>query len=130
MTGILTYMFFCGGHYYYFLCGTESDEYITEQEAKGRKPAMNWIVSPVNKWLGFAPRSVEYCFIGMFLRYTLWSIPLALVTNPACFMVGLSVAFVYNACFWIQFPAKWKMNSPTNWAEYITGGLLGIALLF
>lgn len=38
--GILVYIFWCKGHYYYFLCGTESDEYIDEQEAKGRKPAM------------------------------------------------------------------------------------------
>lgn len=126
--GVLVYIFFCRGHYYYFQCGTESDAYIDEQEAKGRKPAMNWIVAPVNKLLGFKPRSKQYCFIGMLLRYGLWSIPVALFVGSQFFIVGCLVPFIYNACFWVEFPQiKWA-KSPTNWAELLTGLFIGWAL--
>ena len=34
---VLVYIFWCCGHWYYFKCGTESNQYIDEQLAKGRK---------------------------------------------------------------------------------------------
>lgn len=125
----LVYIFFCKGHYYYFLCGMESDQYIDEQEAKGRKPAMDWLVRPVNKWLGFEPRSKQYCFIGMLCRYGLWSIPVALFVGWQFVLVGCMVPFIYNACFWIEFPPCRLAKSPTNWAELITGFFVGWGLL-
>lgn len=126
---VLVYVFFCKGHYYYFLCGTESDKYIDEQEKKGRKPAMNWAVAPINKLLGFEPRSRQYCFVGMLLRYGLWSIPVALFVGWQFVLVGLSVPFIYNACFWVEFPSCRLAKSPTNWAELITGFITGWGLL-
>lgn len=129
LTGILVYVFWCKGHFYYFQCGTESDEYIDEQETKGRKPAMNWIVAPVNKWLGFKPRSKQYCFIGMLIRYTVWAIPVSLMVGWQFMIAGLSVVFIYNACFWVDFPPCRLAKSPTNWAELITGFIIGWALL-
>ena len=129
LTGVLVYIFWCKGHFYYFKCGTESDGYIDEQEAKGRKPAMNWLVAPVNRWLGFKPRSKQYCFIGMLVRYTLWAIPVALIVGWQFIIAGLSVAFIYNACFWVDFPPCKIAKSPTNWAELITGFIIGWALL-
>jgi hypothetical protein len=128
-TAILVYIFFCKGHYYYFLCGMESDQYIDEQEKKGRKPAMDWIVRPVNKLFGFAPRSRQYCFVGMLLRYGLWSIPVSLFVGWQFVLVGLSVPFIYNACFWVEFPSCRLAKSPTNWAELITGFITGWGLL-
>ena len=125
----LVYIFFAKGHFFYFKCGTESDEYIDEQEAKGRKPAMDWLVRPTNKWLGFEPRSKQYCFVGMLLRYTLWSIPVALFVGWQFILAGLSIAFVYNACFWVEFPSCKLAKSPTNWAELITGFITGWGLL-
>lgn len=126
---VLVYVFFCKGHYYYFRCGTESDQYIDEQEKKGRKPAMDWAVAPINKLLGFEPRSRQYCFVGMLLRYGLWSIPVALFVGWQFVLVGLSVPFIYNACFWVEFPSCRLAKSPTNWAELITGFITGWGLL-
>lgn len=123
------YMFFCKSHYYYFLCGTETDEYIDEQEAKGRKPAMDWIVRPVNQWLGFKPRSKQYCFIGMLLRYGLWSIPVSFFVGWQFILAGISIPFIYNACFWVEFPQTKLAKSPTNWAEIIAGFIAGWGLL-
>lgn len=129
ITSVLFYIFFCKGHYYYFLCGTETDEYIDEQEAKGRKPAMDWIVRPVNKWLGFKPRSKQYCFIGMLLRYGLWSIPVSFFVGWQFILAGISIPFIYNACFWVEFPQTKLTKSPTNWAEIIAGFVAGWGLL-
>lgn len=126
--GILVYVFFCKGHYYYFLCGTESDEYIDEQEAKGRKPVMNWIVAPVNKLLGFAPRGKQYCFVGMFIRYFLWSLPVSYFVGFHFSACAMSVPFIYNAMFWVELPQTRLCKGPTNWAEWFTGLLIGYAL--
>jgi hypothetical protein len=126
---ILVYIFWCKGHYYYFLCGTETDEYIDEQEAKGRKPAMNWIVAPVNKWLGFKPRSKQYCFIGMMIRYTFWAIPLIFFVGWKFFAAGFAIPFIYNAMFWVDLPKTKWCGSPTNWAEWFSGLIIGWALM-
>ena len=39
-----------------------------KQYDKGRILAMNWLVAPVNKWLGFKERSTQYCFVGLMIR--------------------------------------------------------------
>ena len=97
--GVLVYIFWCKGHYYYFKCGTESDEYIDEQEAKGRKPAMNCLVAPVNKLLGFKPRSKQYCFIGLMIRYVVYSLPVSFLIGWGFTACALAIPFIYNACF-------------------------------
>lgn len=125
----LIYVFFSKGHFYYFQCGTESDEYIDTQLAKGRKPAMDWVVSRINKFLGFKPRGRQYCFVGMLLRYGLWSIPVAFLVGWQFIIVGCMVPFIYNACFWVDFPSCKLASKPTNWAELITGFFAGWGLL-
>ena len=127
--GILIYIFWCKGHFYYFQCGTESDEYIDQELAKGRKPAMDWLVRPVNKWIGFKERSKQYCFIGMFIRYTFWAIPVAFFVGWKFMIAAMCIPFIYNACFWIQFPPCKFAKSPTNYAEMISGLMIGLVLL-
>jgi hypothetical protein len=125
---IFVYIFWCKGHFYYFLCGTESDEYIDEQEAKGRKPAMNWIVAPINKLFKFQPRSKQYCFVGMMIRYTFWAIPLLFLVGIKFFACAFAIPFIYNAMFWVELPKTKWCQSPTNWAEWFSGLIIGWAL--
>lgn len=127
--GVLVYIFWCKGHWYYFMCGTEDDAYIDEQEAKGRKPAMNWIVAPVNKLLGFKPRSKQYCFVGMMLRYTILALPVALFVGWKFYNAAFSIPFVYNAMFWVELPKTRFCKSPTNWAEWFSGLIIGWSLI-
>lgn len=127
--GVLVYIFWCRGHYFYFKCGTESDEYIDEQEAKGRKPAMNWLVAPVNKWLGFAPRSKQYCFIGLMIRYFVWSLPVSLFVGWQFSACAFAIPFIYNAMFWVELPQTKLAKNPTNWAELLSGLIIGWALI-
>lgn len=129
LIAVLVYIFWCKGHYYYFLCGTETDEYIDEQEAKGRKPAMNWIVAPINKWLGFAPRTKQYCFVGMMIRYCFWAIPLLFLVGMKFFACAFAIPFIYNAMFWVELPNTKYCKSPTNWAEWFSGLIIGWALM-
>lgn len=127
--GVLVYIFWCRGHYYYFKCGTESDKYIDEQEAKGRKPAINWIVEPVNKWLGFAPRSKQYCFVGLMIRYFVWSLPVSLFVGWQFSACAFAIPFIYNAMFWVELPQTKLAKSPTNWAEILSGLIIGWSLI-
>ena len=130
IAAVLVYVFWCRGHWYYFKCGTESDEYIDEELAKGRKPAMNWIVAPVCKWLGFEERSRQYCFVGLTIRYFVYGILVAAVLQQWSFAAcAFCIPFVYNACFWVNLPKWWKMDSPTNWAESFNGLIIGWALI-
>ena len=126
---VLVYIFWCRGHWYYFKCGTEDNKYIDEELAKGRKPAINWLVAPVNKWLGFAERSKQYCFVGLFLRYFIYCLPIAAFVGWHFIAVGLAVPFIYNACFWVNFPNCKFASSPTNWAELFAGLAIGWALI-
>lgn len=128
LTAVAVYIFFCTGHFYYFMCSTESDEYIDEQEAKGRKPAMDWLVKLINKIFDFEPRSKQYCFLGMATRYIFWSIPVAYLVGWHFVIVGCTVPFIYNACFWVDFPPMRFAKSPTNWAEFFTGLFVGWGL--
>ena len=126
---VLVYIFWCRGHWYYFKCGTEDNKYIDDELAKGRKPAMNWIVAPVNKLLGFEVRSKQYCFIGLMIRYFLWSLPVAALVGWQFAVCGFCIPFIYNACFWVELPS-WKFaESPTNWAELFAGLIIGWALI-
>lgn len=129
IVGVLVYIFWCRGHYYYFKCGTESNEYIDEQEKKGRKPAMNWLVAPINKWLGFETRSKQYCFIGMMIRYFVWSLPVSLLVGWQFSACAFAIPFIYNAMFWVELPQCKLAKSPTNWAELISGLIIGWALI-
>ncbi len=126
---VLVYIFWCCGHWYYFKCGTESNKYIDDEMAKGRKPAMNWIVAPVNKWLGFAERSRQYCFVGLLIRYFLWSLPVAAFVGWSFAACAFCIPFIYNACFWVQFPKIKMAESPTNWAELLVGLVIGWGLM-
>lgn len=126
---VLVYIFWCCGHWYYFQCGTESDQYIDEEMAKGRKPAMDWIVRPVNNWFGFKERSRQYCFVGMMIRYTWYAFFVALFVGWQFYACAFAIPFIYNACFWVQLPKWWMMSSPTNWAELFSGLIIGWALM-
>lgn len=128
LIGVLVYVFWCKGHWYYFKCGTEDDSYIDEQLAKGRKPAMNWIVKPINKLLGFAERSKQYCFVGLFVRYVLWSIPVSLLIGFHFTGCAMAIPFIYNAMFWVELPSNRFCGSPTNWAEWFAGIVIGYGL--
>ena len=107
----------------------QDDEYIDEQEAKGRKPAMNWIVEPVNKWLGFKPRSKQYCFVGMMIRYCFCAIPLMFLVGMKFFACAFAIPFIYNAMFWVELPNTKYCSSPTNWGEWFSGLIIGWALM-
>lgn len=126
--GVLVYIFWCKGHYYYFMCGTEDDAYIDEQEAKGRKPAMNWIVAPICKWLGFEPRSKQYCFVGLAIRYIFYSIPVSFFVGFHFTGCAMAIPFIYNAMFWVELPNTRFCKSPTNWAEWFAGLVIGYGL--
>jgi hypothetical protein len=128
IVAVLVYIFFCKSHWYYFKCGTESDKYIDEEMAKGRKPAMNWLVSPINKFLGFEERSIKYCFVGLTIRYTLYALPIAFLIGWHFMACALAVPFIYNAMFWVELPKFWKLESPTNWAEFFAGLAIGWGL--
>ena len=129
LIGVLVYIFWCKGHWYYFQCGMESDKYIDEELAKGREPAMNWIVKPVNKWLGFEERSKRYCFVGMMIRYCFWAIPLIFLVGMKFFACAFAIPFIYNAMFWVELPNTKYCSSPTNWGEWFSGLIIGWALM-
>ena len=127
---VLVYIFWCRGHWYYLHCGTESDQYIDEQMENGRKPAMNWLVAPVNKWLGFKERSKQYCFVGLMIRYCFWAIPLIYFVGWKFFACAFAIPFIYNSMFWVELPPLWKLaKNPTNWAELFAGLIIGWALI-
>ena len=125
---IWTYIFWCVGHWYWYKSGTESDEYIDEQLAKGRKPALNWLVAPINKWLGFEPRSKQACFVGMNIRYTLCAIPMIYMVGFQFYACAFAIPFIYSAMFWVELPNTKFCAGPTNWAEYFSGLIIGWAL--
>lgn len=127
--GILVYIFWCKGHWYYFMCGTEDDKYIDEQLAKGRKPAMNWIVKPINKWFGFKERSKQYCFVGLMIRYTVYALPVAYFVGWKFYNAAFAIPFVYNAMFWVELPKTRFCKAPTNWAEWFNGLIIGWSLI-
>lgn len=128
LIGALVYVFWCKSHWYYFKCGTEDDKYIDEQLKKGRKPAMNWLVKPVNKLLGFKERSRQYCFVGLLIRYVVYSLPVSLLIGFHFTAGAVAIPFVYNAMFWCELPKTRFCKSPTNWAEFFAGLIIGYCL--
>ena len=129
IVAVLVYIFWCRGHWYYFKCGTESDRYIDEQLAKGRKPAMNWIVKPINKLFGFPERSKQYCFVGLEIRYIFWSLFVSYFVGWQFTACAFAIPFIYNACFWVELPKWWMMDSQNTWAEFFAGLVIGWALI-
>lgn len=128
LIGLFVYIFFSVGHWYYYKCGTEDDAYIDEQLAKGRKPCLNWLVKPINKLFGFEERSKQYCFVGLFIRYTLYSIPVSCFIGFHFTGCAMAIPFVYNAMFWVNLPQNKFCGSPTNWAEWFAGLIIGYGL--
>lgn len=122
------YIFWCEGHWYYYKSGTEDDKYIDEQLKKGRKPALNWLVKPINKLLGFKERSKQYCFVGLMIRYVLYSIPVSLFVGFHFTGGAMAIPFIYNAMFWVELPKCRFCKSPTNWAEWFSGLVIGYCL--
>ena len=131
LIAVLVYIYWCCGHWWWFKCSTESNAYIEEELAKGRKPALWWLVKPICNFFGFTDdRSTQYCFVGLSVRYFLYSLPVSVAIGQWSFSAcAFCIPFIYNACFWIKFP-KWKFaDSPTNWAEIFNGLVIGWALV-
>ena len=112
------------GHFPSFKCGTESREYIDEQLAKGRKIPYHKIINWFGKIRGFEEFDREWCFWQLILCKTVRLIPVSFMLGSQFIFIGLCVAFVYNACFWVELkPFKKLITSPTNWGEFFQGCL-------
>lgn len=112
------------GHFPGFQCGTESREYIDEELAKGRKIPYKRIVDWFGKIRGYEEFDREWCFWQLILCKTVCLIPVSVFLGSQFIFIGLSVAFVYNACYWVELkPFKKLMTSPTNWGEFFQGVL-------
>lgn len=129
IVSVLVYIFWCVGHWWWYTCGTENNAYIEEQLAKGRKPAMWWLVRPICKMLGFRDdRSRQYCFVGLMIRYFLWSLPVAYFVGWHFAVCGFCIPFIYNAMYWVDLPKNRLCSSPTNWSEFFNGLIIGWGL--
>lgn len=112
------------GHFPSFQCGTESREYIDEEVAKGRKIPYKRLVDWFGKIRGYEEYDREWCFWQLILCKTVRLIPVSVFLGSQYIFIGLSVAFVYNACYWVELkPFKKLMTSPTNWGEFFQGVL-------
>ena len=112
------------GHFPGFKCGTESREYIDEEVAKGRKIPYKRLVDWFGTIRGYEEFDREWCFWQLILCKTVCLIPVSVFLGSQFIFIGLSVAFVYNACYWVELkPFKKLMTSPTNWGEFFQGVL-------
>lgn len=112
------------GHFPGFKCGTESRKYIDDEVAKGRKIPYKKIVDWWGKVRGFEEYDREWCFWQLILCKTVWLIPVSLFLGQQFIFIGLCVAFVYNACYWVELkPFKKLLVTPTNWGEFWQGVL-------
>lgn len=112
------------GHFPGFKCGTESRAYIEEEVAKGRKIPYKSIVDWLGKIRGFEEYGREWCFWQLVLCKTVCLIPAMVFLGSQYVFIGLSVAFVYNACYWVELKSfKKLMVTPTNWGEFFQGVL-------
>lgn len=112
------------GHFPGFKCGTESRKYIDEEVAKGRKIPYKRLVDWFGKIRGYEEYGHEWCFWQLILCKTVCLIPVSVFLGSQFIFIGLSVAFVYNACYWVELkPFKKLMTSPTNWGEFFQGVL-------
>lgn len=123
------YIYWCCGHWPWYTCGTENQDYIDSELARGRKPALNWIVEPIRKWLGFKEWSSEHCFIGLMVRYTIYAIPLIFFVGWKFFAVSFAIPFIYNAMYWVELPKCKIASNATNWAELFSGLIIGWGLV-
>ena len=121
---VLVYIFWCCGHWYYFKCGTEDDKYIDDEMAKGRKIPFKKIVDWWGTIRGYEEFDREWCFWQLILCKTVCLIPVVAFLGTQYIFIGLCVAFVYNACYWVELkPYKKLLTSPTNWGEFWQGCL-------
>ena len=112
------------GHFPGFKCGTESRDYIDEELAKGRKIPYKKIIDWLGKIRGFEEFGREWCFWQLILCKTVRLIPVSLLLGSQFIFIGLCVAFVYNACYWVELkPYRKLMVTPTNWGEFFQGCL-------
>lgn len=112
------------GHFPGFKCGTESREYIDEELAKGRKIPYKRIIDWLGKIRGFEEFSREWCFWQLILCKTVCLIPASIFLGGHFLFIGLCVAFVYNACYWVELkPYRKLLVTPTNWGEFFQGVL-------
>lgn len=110
------------GHFPGFMCGTESQEYIDEQIAKGRKIPYKKIVDWWGKIRGYEEFGNEWCFWQLILSKTVWTIPVAIMVGSQFWFAGLCTAFAYNAMFWVCMKDFKKILCyPTNWGEFWQG---------
>ena len=126
--GLLVYYFWCKGHFPYFQCGTESIDYINQELEKGRKPIFFNLVNKISAMFGFELWSKQWCFVGLTLRYVVFSLPVSLFVGWQFSVGALAIPFIYNACFWLNFPPCKLAKSPTNYAEIFSGFIIGWAL--
>jgi hypothetical protein len=118
------------GHFPGFMCGTEDPAYIDEQLAKGRKIPYRRIVNWWGKVRGFDEFGEEWCFWQLILCKTVWTLPVVCFVGSQFWFAGLCTAFAYNAMFWVDMkPFKKILVSPTNWAEWFSGLIIGWSLI-
>lgn len=128
--GVLIYVFWSVGHFIYFKCGTEDQAYIEEQFAKGRRPVFYKLMCWLTRRFGLEEFGFEYCFVGMVLRYAVYSVPVSLWVGWHFTASALMIPFIYNACFWVNFRPLGKfLTSATNYGEFFSGLVIGWALL-
>lgn len=112
------------GHFPGFGGGTISLDYIKEELAKGRKIPYKRIIDWWGKVRGFEEYGREWCFWQLILCKTICLIPASLLLGNQYMFIGVAVAYVYNACYWVELkPFKKLMVTPTNWGEFFQGCL-------
>lgn len=118
------------GHFPGFMCGTESQEYIDEQIANGRKIKFEKMVDWLGERRGFQKFDKEWCFWQLMACKIYACILPAFFFGSHFIVVGALVAFAYNAMFYINMkPYKNILTSPTNWGEFWQGWYVMGAIL-
>lgn len=112
------------GHFPGYKSGTESRKYIDDEVAKGRKIPYKRIIDWCGKVRGFEEYGREWCFWQLILCKTICLIPVSVFLGSQFLFIGLGVAFVYNACYWVELkPYRKLLVTPTNWGEFWQGVL-------
>lgn len=119
------------GHFPGFMCGTESQEYIDEQVAKGRTIKFEKLVDWLGEKRGFAKWGKEWCFWQLLCCKVYACIFPAFFLGWHFLILGSLVAFVYPAMFWTELKASQRLplSSPTNWGEWWQGYFIVWGLL-
>ena len=112
------------GHWPGYGCGTITLKTINEDLAKGRTIPYKRILDWWGKVRGFEQYGREWCFWQLILCKTVRLIPVSLLLGCQFLFIGLCVAFVYNACYWVELkPFKKVLVTPSNWGEFFQGCL-------